>query len=90
MSTLKVDNRKRARARDKRQRRRISLEEQHKNFIAAVRRQEMLVTSKMKMSGSEKKNANKNTQNFFVSTYDISSIKGVTRQFNVVVVQQQW
>ena len=60
MSTLKVDNRKRARARDKRQRRRISLEEQHKNFIAAVRRQEMLVTRKMKMSGSEKKNANKN------------------------------
>ena len=38
MSTLKVDNRKRARARDKRQRTRISFEEQHENFIAAVRR----------------------------------------------------
>jgi len=33
-----VDNRERARARDTKQRRRISLEQQHENYIAAGRR----------------------------------------------------
>ena len=33
-----IDDRERARARDKKERRRISLEEQHSNFIAAVRK----------------------------------------------------
>ena len=33
-----VDNRERARTRDTKQRRRISLEQQHENYIAAVRR----------------------------------------------------
>ena len=47
------------------------LEEQHENFAAAVRKREMLAATKAKMSGSEKK-VNKNT-------YDISSIKRVTR-----------
>ena len=48
-----VDNRERARARDKRQRRQISLEEKHENFIAGVRKWEMLVATKVQMSGSE-------------------------------------
>ena len=47
------------------------LEEQHENFAAAVRKREMLAATKAKMSGIEKK-VNKNT-------YDISSIKRVTR-----------
>ena len=38
-----VDNRERARASDWKQRRRISFEEKQENFIAAVRRWEMLV-----------------------------------------------
>ena len=33
-----VDNRERARASDKKQRRRISLEEKHETFVAAVRK----------------------------------------------------
>ena len=33
-----MDNREKARARDKKQRRPISLEEKHENFIAAVRK----------------------------------------------------
>ena len=42
------------------------------------------------MSGSEEKSEQEHKQqNFFVSTYDISSIKGVTRKFNAVVEQQQ-
>ena len=61
--------RQRARARDKKQRRRISLEEQHGNFIPAVRKWEMLVAFKVKMSCSETKKANRNTRKkFFVST----------------------
>ena len=40
----------------------------------------MLVAIKVKMSGSEKKKVNKNT-------YNISSIKCVTRKFYVLVVQ---
>ena len=55
------------------QRRPTSFEEKHENFIAAVRKWEMLAATKVKMSGSEKK-VNKNT-------YDISSIKRVTKKF---------
>ena len=49
------------------------LEEQQKHFVVAVRKLQMLATIKVKMSNSEKK-VNKNT-------YDISSIKRVTRTF---------
>ena len=55
------------------------LEEQHENFVAAVRKWEMLAATKVKMSVSEKK-VNQNT-------YDISSSKRVTRKFHVVAVQ---
>ena len=41
-----VDNRERARAINWKQRRRISLEEKHENFIAALRKWEMLAASK--------------------------------------------
>ena len=41
-----VDNRERARARDNKQRRRISLEEEQKNFIAAVSKWGMLAATK--------------------------------------------
>ena len=49
------------------------MEEQHENFVAVVRKREMLVATKVTMSGSGKK-VNKNT-------YNISSIKRVTRTF---------
>ena len=51
---INVDKRERATARDKKQRRPISLEEKRDNFIAVVRR-EMLAATQVKMSGSEKK-----------------------------------
>ena len=50
-----MDNRERAKARDKERRRPISLEEKLVNFIAVVRKREMLPATKVKMSGSEKK-----------------------------------
>ena len=62
-----VDNRERARARDEKQRRLISLEEKHETLTAAVRKWEMLAATKVKTSGSEEE-ANRNT-------YDTSSIK---------------
>ena len=51
----------------------ISLEEQHENFVAAVRKYEMLAATKckVKMSASKKK-VNKD------DTYDTSSIKRET------------
>ena len=49
------------------------LEEQRENFVAAVRKREMIVATRVKMSDSEKK-VNKDT-------YDVSSIKRVTRKF---------
>ena len=59
-----VDNREGARASDWKQRRRISLEEKHENFITAVRKWEMPAASKVKMSGSEIKiKANMNSGN---------------------------
>ena len=47
--------RQRTRARDKKQRRHFLLEEQHENFVVPVRKWEMLVATKVKISGSEKK-----------------------------------
>ena len=41
--------------REIRNKRPISLEEKHENFIAAERKREMLAATKVKMSGSEKK-----------------------------------
>ena len=61
------------------------LEEQHENFVAVVRKWEMLAATKVKMiSGSEKK-VNKNT-------YDIPSKKRVTMRNNkrIVVHKRQW
>ena len=55
------------------QRRPISFEEKHENFVAAVRKGEMLAATKMKMSGSETK-VNRNR-------YNISSTERVTRKF---------
>ena len=49
------------------------MEENHQNFIAAVRKREMLAATKVKMGGSEKK-VNRNT-------YNISSIKSVSGGF---------
>ena len=48
------------------------LEEQHENFLAAVRKWEILAATKVKMSEWKKVNNNR---------YDISSIKRVTRKF---------
>ena len=42
---MDVDNRERVTARDKTQRTPISLEEKHENFIAAVRKSEMLAAT---------------------------------------------
>ena len=50
--------RQRARARDKRQRRHFWRQEQHENFVAVVRKREMLAATKVlfvKMSRSEKR-----------------------------------
>ena len=62
--------RQKARAREKK-RRHFLLEEQHENFVAVARKWKML--TKVKIRGRRKK-VNKNT-------YDISSIKRVTRKF---------
>ena len=72
-----VDNRERARTWDTKQRRRISLQQQHENYRAAGRRWEMLATSEVKMSGNGKKKqkAAQETK-YFVSTCDIVFIKG--------------
>ena len=49
--------RQRARARDRKQKtkKQFLLEEQHEDFVAAVRKWEMLAATKVKMNGSEKK-----------------------------------
>ena len=79
---IDVDDRERAWARDKKQQRRwILLEEKHENFIAAVKKWEILAATTVKMSGSEKVKANRDT-------YNISCIKRATRRtIHVVVVQ---
>ena len=74
-----MDNRERAKVRDKKQWTPISSGEKHENFIAGVRRWERLAATEVKMSGSKKK-VNENTSN-------ISSIKRVTRKFHVIAVQ---
>ena len=51
-----MDYRKRIKASDLKQRRRISLEETHGNFIAAVRKWEMLAASKVKITERQWKN----------------------------------
>ena len=51
---INLDNRERARKKNKWQRRPISLEEKHENYIATVRKWEMVAATKMKMSGSGK------------------------------------
>ena len=48
-----MDNRERARVRDKKQRRPILSKEKHENFLAAVRKLEMLANTKVKMSSRE-------------------------------------
>ena len=63
-----MDNRERARTRDKKQRRPISFEEQHENFIAAVRICEMLAATKVKQTGSEKKSEQDHIQHFLHKT----------------------
>ena len=63
----------------KKQRRRISLKEQHENYVVALIKWETLATSKVKMSGSKEKR--KLRRKLFVNTYDISSMKRVTRKF---------
>ena len=51
-----MNNRESARARDKKQRRRVLLDEKHENFMAALRKWEMLAAgTKVKISGSEEK-----------------------------------
>ena len=64
----RLDNRERARASDLKQRRRNSLDEKHKNFIAAVRKWEMLAASKeqparWKWAAVNKIKAKRNTRN---------------------------
>ena len=66
-----VDNRERARAKDEKTKEKKK--EKHENFIAAVRKWEMQVAIKVKISGSDEK-VNRNT-------YDFSSIKRATRKF---------
>ena len=90
-----MDNRERARARDKKQRRRILLERQRENFVSASREKMRNASgwqgeaSKVKMSGSEKKKANRNTSNKIFGEHigHLFSIKCVTRKFYAVVVQ---
>ena len=75
MVYIDVDNRERAKPRDKKQRRLIPKEKTHETFKVVVRKWEMLVATKVKMSGSEKKKElNRNT-------YNISSMKRVTWKF---------
>ena len=69
MSTLSWVTEEKAKAKDKIQRWRISLEGKQENFIEALRKWHMLAASKVKMSAKEKK-MNRNT-------YDVSSIKRV-------------
>ena len=57
------------------------LEEKHENFIAAVRKWEMVEATKVKMGGSEEQvNRNK---------HSISSIKRVTGKYHVLVTQKK-
>ena len=59
----------------KKQRRRISSEEQHENFVAVVRKGKMLTDSKVKMGTGIQ------ATKFVVSAYNIFSIKRITWKF---------
>ena len=63
-----MQNREIARARNKKQRRPISLEEKHENFTAAMTNWEMLAATKVKMSGSENKSEQEHAQHFLHKT----------------------
>ena len=56
----------------KKQRRRIPSEEKHENFVAVVRKRKMLTDSKVKMGTGIQ------ATKFFVSAYNIFSLKRVT------------
>ena len=47
--------------------------------VLAEKKWEMLAASKLKMSGSEKENEQEHKQQFFGRTYDISSVKDLTK-----------
>ena len=55
-----MNNKERASARDKKQRRRNSLEEQLENSVSVLRKWEMLAASKVKMRGSEEEKKQQN------------------------------
>ena len=57
------------------------MKEKHENFIAAVRKWEMVAATKVKMGGSEEQ-VNRNKHN-------ISSIKRVTGKYHVLVTQKK-
>ena len=55
------------------------LGEKHENFIAVVKQWENLAASKVKMSGSEKMKANRNTSNRRAKQPQINVQKSVAR-----------
>ena len=68
----------------KKHKRQMSLETQHENFIAVVRKRERLAASEVKMSGSEKESEQEyNQQILFVRPYDIASVKQEIESFTV-------
>ena len=60
----------------------ITLETKHENIKTVVRKRKMLAASMVKVIGSEKESEQEHKQNTFCenNTYDISSIKRVTRK----------
>ena len=46
------------------------MEEQHENFVAAVRKWEMLAVIKVKMSGSENSGEQQHVRHFLHKTYN--------------------
>ena len=76
-----MNNRERARASDKKQRRPILLEEKHEKFIGGGGGENM-----RNASGHQGENKRQRKKVIW-NTYNISSIKWVTRKFHVVVVQ---
>ena len=69
----KLNEKKGDRELEREREKRKDVGKQHENFVAAVRKWEMPAVTTLKVSGCEKKG---NT-----NTYDISSIKRVTRKF---------
>ena len=78
-----MDNSQRARARDKNQRRPISLEEKHKQFIAVVRKRENASYHRGENERQREEKVNRNT-------YNILPIKRVTRKFLEVSLCSFW